>query len=799
MARSINSPGVQIIETDLSQYQQIIGGTTVYVPGFAAQGPIDETLLITSISELEQVYGSPQSPAERYFYHTCKQVLNSPGTLLTSRLPYGANTGEGFAEQYSALLYPVLSTVDNSFKVYPPQYITLSEQEYEKILDGDFDWKQFITWDSGPALSGITTYEGLGTLYGYTSASLVSAVNYAVQTQVPTYSASPVPVGNYVLDTISTIKWVSQGNYQWLPETAAAAYNATWAIPASGTEYSLNAGLIVLNSSQTAANEELEGYYISVTDNSEWGPDTDFTAVSRFLALSSGNVGLSGVVFNVPSTRYRWALSGDKDVPGSNSISEQIERRYDVAIGDAYYNDSLVINLFKVRKSIYEPQELTISPVESHIGSFDEDKQALAANTGLRSFYLENVVNKGSNNLQVFVNPLISRLTNWASTSGVNIPAWKVRTAQNTKAIFPNSVYSPTYKTNVGKKVGNVRAKLERALVLVESPESVLIDVVVDAGISTIATNTQTGDLSSTSLSGGSYDDSLYYDTAPLIDPSSEAVTTYKSVINTFNNFCQNTRQDCVFVADPLRQIFVNGSNAKTLSKRSKTFSQDIYKPLKTIFETLNSNYSMTYANWVKVYDQFSDKNVWVPFSGFAAAAYARTDTFAQPWIAPAGLTRGALPNVLDLAFNPNQKQRDFLYTISQNPVVFFSGDGYVIFGQKTLQTKPSAFDRINVRRLFLTLERATGRALKYFVFEPNSEFTRTRLKNTISPIFELAKNTEGLYDYLIVCDERNNTSDVIDRNELAVDIYIKPVKAAEFILVNFIATRTGQNFQELL
>jgi phage tail sheath protein FI len=139
------------------------------------------------------------------------------------------------------------------------------------------------------------------------------------------------------------------------------------------------------------------------------------------------------------------------------------------------------------------------------------------------------------------------------------------------------------------------------------------------------------------------------------------------------------------------------------------------------------------------------------------------------------------------------------LYTISINPIVNFSGDGYVVFGQKTLQAKPSAFDRINVRRLFVTLERAVQNAVKYFVFEPNTEFTRTRLKNTIVPIFELAKNTEGLYDYLIVCDERNNTPDVIDRNELAVDVYIKPVRAAEFILVNFIATRTSQNFQELI
>ena len=213
---------------------------------------------------------------------------------------------------------------------------------------------------------------------------------------------------------------------------------------------------------------------------------------------------------------------------------------------------------------------------------------------------------------------------------------------------------------------------------------------------------------------------------------------------------------------------------------------------------TFESSYVATYANWVKIPDFHGGRNFWLPFSGYAAAVFARSDAQANTWAAPAGLNRGIF-NVLDIAFNPNMKQRDRLYEISVNPVVLFPNEGYSIYGQKTLQTKPTAFDRINVRRLFLTLERATQRTLKYFVFEPNTEFTRNRLRNTIIPIFEYAKNTEGLYDYLIVCDERNNTPDSIDRNELIVDIYLKPVRTAEFILVNFIATRTGQNFQELI
>ena len=155
---------------------------------------------------------------------------------------------------------------------------------------------------------------------------------------------------------------------------------------------------------------------------------------------------------------------------------------------------------------------------------------------------------------------------------------------------------------------------------------------------------------------------------------------------------------------------------------------------------------------------------------------------------------------VNDIALYPNQKQRDQLYDqVNINPVAFFPSEGFVIFGQKTLQSQPSAFDRVNVRRLFLYLEKRTRETVKYFVFEPNTLFTRTNVINVLTPIFEDAKNNEGLDDYLIVCDERNNTPDVIDANELVVDIYLKPVRAAEFILVNFYATRTGQDFSEIV
>ena len=701
MARSINSPGVQITERDLSEYIQPSVGTSVFAAGFASQGPTDEVLNITSSSELEQIYGVPESAAEKYFHYTCREILNSSASLLTTRLPYGLSSGAGFANQYSALLYPVASA-SGSFEIGQPSHIVLNQDEYEHMIQGN------ITW---------TSLSSASTTASYTSSSNL-----------------------------------------------------------------VNAGIVVLNAAQTTINEGYEGYYVAFTDNTDIGPGTDFTSINTFKSLSANQAFVT-----VPTDRLSFALSGTKESLGAGSISEIIEGIPTYDFGSSYFNDSLIMTVFKVRSSIYESGALASSLAETYIGSLDPNKKTVAG-TGVQTYFLEDLVNNSSKNVKVLINPNISTKTNWTALSSAD-PSKAVRVESNNRALYGLGTFVPTY-TLTNKYVGNINIKLQRALTLIESPELVNIDVVVDGGLSTI---------SAVVSSGVEFDDSVFVNTTTLSSSESDYVTRWKNVFNTFNNFVKNVRKDCVFISDPFRYIFVNGSDTKVSSLKNFNFSTNIYTPLKTAFNGIESNYAATYGNWVKVYDQYSDKRVWVPTSGFAAAAFARTDSNAQPWIAPAGLTRGIINNIVDIAFNPNQKQRDFLYPISINPVVFFNTDGFVIFGQKTLQTKPSAFDRINVRRLFLALEKSVQRSLRYFVFEPNTEFTRTRLRNTITPVFELAKNTEGVYDYLIVCDERNNTPDSIDRNELSVDIYIKPVRAAEFILVNFIATRTGQNFQELI
>ena len=198
------------------------------------------------------------------------------------------------------------------------------------------------------------------------------------------------------------------------------------------------------------------------------------------------------------------------------------------------------------------------------------------------------------------------------------------------------------------------------------------------------------------------------------------------------------------------------------------------------------------------MYDKYNDVYRFVPLNGDTAGLCARTDTIADSHFSPAGYNRGQIRGAVKLAFNPNQGQRDELYKARVNPVVAFPGQGTVLFGDKTASIKPSAFDRINVRRLFITLEKAISTAAKFQLFEFNDEFTRAQFRNLIEPFLRDIQGRRGVTDFSVVCDETNNTSDVIDRNEFRADIFVKPARAINFIQLNFVATRSGVAFSEV-
>jgi hypothetical protein len=226
---------------------------------------------------------------------------------------------------------------------------------------------------------------------------------------------------------------------------------------------------------------------------------------------------------------------------------------------------------------------------------------------------------------------------------------------------------------------------------------------------------------------------------------------------------------------------------------------QEVNKSIETRNFLGSSSYAFMDSGWKKQFDKYNNKYRWIPLNGDIAGLCTRTDQTRDAWFSPAGLNRGQIKNVTKLAWQPTKTDRDNLYKNGINPVVTFKGEGTVLYGDKTLQVKPSAFDRINVRRLFIVLEKTISKAAKYSLFEFNDEFTRSQFVALVEPFLRDVKGRRGVYDYKVVCDETNNTQQVIDSNQFVGDIYIKPARSINFIHLNFVAVRSGVAFSEIV
>jgi hypothetical protein len=247
-------------------------------------------------------------------------------------------------------------------------------------------------------------------------------------------------------------------------------------------------------------------------------------------------------------------------------------------------------------------------------------------------------------------------------------------------------------------------------------------------------------------------------------------------------------RKDCVVFISPRREDVVGvipGAQATNVVTHRNALTPSSYAFMDSGYKYMNDKYNNVYR--------------WVPLCGDTAGIVARSDTLSDPWFSPAGPNRGQVKNVVKLAFPCASKtDRDYLYKNGVNPVVTFQGQGTQLYGDKTLLTKTSAFDRINVRRLFITLEKSLARAAQSSLFEFNDPFTRAQFKNMVEPYLRDIQGRRGIYDFKVVCDETNNTDTVIDSNRFVGDIYIKPARAINFIQLNFVAVGTGGEFTEV-
>ena len=800
MARTIQSPGVEIREIDQSIRPVVPIGTNVLITGFSDRGPTDEVIQVTSFSEFSDIYGDPTVPAELYLSNTARALFNSPANVFVYRMPYGENRGIGFGNNYSVLAYPASAVaIDNSTN----------------------------------AVSGLA---------GFTNTEAASSTRTVLIGEPKHYTISQ--------ETYFRIK--QKDGFNWIDETVAEF----------GTLQELGkAAMLVINKAQTTIDQNFQGFYVGAIDNTNLNPATDFDGILKIETLTSSTSGNSNNLkvenfIDLPSTRLDNLLSSKSDNNSDTfgysdgSISEQMENLTDFDISSNEFDDTLSIGLFRLRRTptTNNTIKLALNLQETVVGSTDYHRK-INDPLGGEPIPFRVETEDQLPTMDILVNDYLSNRTGTTYLDADGIPLTKVRfittkvrnldgvtkdgstnwqtlsaafgaTNDTTQAALKTAVegiagqlpgtadslfalgsYSSTVLST--KIIGNVPQKIDRLLDTVENTERFDIDITVDGGLSTIYSTAK-------ALGTNTYDDTApvtaidgfrvtRVDNTSLTSDSINYRSYWNEVITRFTTFAEFRRKDHIFIADLPRSIFVSGENFLTLQDQDKNFSRDILNPIKAFSSQMNTSYAATYGQWIQSTDAVYGGLSYCPSSGYLAAIMANTDANFDPWFAPAGFTRGRLTGATGLALTPTQKQRDQLYKISVNPIAQFPVEGPVVFGQKTLQKLPSAFDRINVRRLFLYLEKATKNTVKNFIFEPNTLLTRTRIVNTITPIFENVKNTEGLYDYLIICDERNNTPDVIDANELRVDIYLKPTRAAEFILVNFYATKTGTDFNELV
>jgi hypothetical protein len=272
-----------------------------------------------------------------------------------------------------------------------------------------------------------------------------------------------------------------------------------------------------------------------------------------------------------------------------------------------------------------------------------------------------------------------------------------------------------------------------------------------------------------------------------IIAPSLNGSTDHVTLVNHLTSIAAQTRKDCMVFASPHRTGVVNSP---------ATANASILTGLKNL---TRSSYLSVDNNFLKVYDKYNDKYIHIPAASSTAGLCAATDNNFAPWVSPAGTRRGQYFGVTGLTYNPNKSQRDQLYRNGINPITNMPGNGILLFGDKTHLDRPSAFDRINVRRLFLVIERAIAEAAKNILFEFNDEFTRAEFVNIIEPLLRDIKGRRGITDFRLVADETNNGPEIIDTNQFVASLFIKPARSINFITLNFVAVRTGVSFEEVV
>lgn len=750
------SPGVNVSEIDLTTVVPAVSTTEGAIAGVFRWGPVDKYLLVESENTLANRYGKPSNfNAETWF--TSANFLSYGNKLYVSR---GANTSV------------VFNAIANSGAVTVSSQVVKNEDDYvTKTFDSDCHFVAKYPGELGNSLKASVCYNanqyssiidenettevvfsiGVGSntgniVFGSTSTADASDVLAANNVKAALSVGDIILAGNasigtqYLkIKTISSVQMDTSNATKSVTATINTAANSTTLITlSSGNTSGFDAGDSVTAASNTGVvNTNITLSIASIVNSTAF-------VVNSSAIIANGSTELTLTDTDGQAQTAYITVTFDSNYKlGSAHSSNTIQRYWE------YFNTT---DSAPTQSEYVSQQGNTSANDEMHLVVVDEDG-VISGNPGTV--------------LEIFNS--MSRASDSKKPGGTT-NYWKNIINDNSKWIWAAS--------DVSGAVSNTALNITSVTSIVPSTFSMV------GG--TDGSNEGTVALQDIMRAADVFKDKDTLDISMVLTGKSRGGTNGEQMANYLIDNIALERKDCIVFVSPEYSDVVN--NQVDPASDVVTFRDSVRS---TSFAVMDSGYKYQY-------DKYNDVYRWIPLNGDIAGLCVRTDREFDPWYSPAGLNRGQIKNIIKLAWNPNQTNRDTLYKKGVNPVVTFPGQGTILYGDKTLQAKPSAFDRINVRRLFIVLEKAISDASKFALFQFNDAFTRAQFRNLVEPFLRDVQGRNGIYDFRVVCDETNNTPEVIDSNRFVGDIYVKPARSINFIQLNFVAVSSGIEFTEV-
>jgi hypothetical protein len=748
------SPGVNVTEVDLTTVVPAVASSDGAFAGIFRWGPVGERVLVDSENKLVSQFGKPTNLNPETFF-TAANFLNYGNRLYVSR---AANTGGSTPS--------VALTGNTSSNV-----VVLTSGNTSGLTAGMYVYQSSNTSVFAPANTLTITAITNTTAIQLSSNAVAgnTATLYLANPQTA-YNALAFPSGAFVGNLVNQII-KNQDDY-----TSKDGNFDTDVIFAAKYPGEIGNSLRV-SMCETSSSFQSN---VSITPNINFTIGSN-TATAEYSGLSNASATTAAASFSV----------GDQILAGNSSIGNQYLKIAAISVNNSYNSNTLLTF------SLTETYRLHTAFSSNTIQRNWEFFNVVDVAPGQSSYQLNNGNTSANDELHIVV---VDNGGKFTGTPGTVLEVYKGLSAatdsQNLdgstnyykNVINDNSPYM--WWTNDPTTISVNKTAASLASSTATAPKNITFSLGADgyneSNTSAFSVIAAAYDLFA---SAEQVDISLVLQGKPLGGSTSSGgvtVTGYQLANYIIDNICEK-RKDCIALISPEKSLTLNafGTQAtNTVAWRNVLHS---------------SSYAVMDSGYKYQYDRYNDLYRWIPMNGDVAGLCVRTDNTNDAWWSPAGFNRGQIKNLVKLAFNPTQADRDILYKNGVNPVVSFPGQGTILYGDKTLQAKPSAFDRINVRRLFIVLEKAISTAAKYSLFEFNDAFTRAQFKNLVTPYLRQIQGRRGITDFLVVCDDTNNTAQIIDTNQFVGDIYIKPARSINFIQLNFVAVGTGVQFSEVV